>query len=322
MLVNIVNFSTKLTGVYKTLEIKYLNRENKQIEVEKVYGDKWIQWLYGNGLGPFFSTILSKKPISIIYGKIQDSKILSQGKISPFVENFNINLSDYLPEDGQNPKGKGLGYKNFNQFFIRKFRPEKRPFPTDPSILPAFCEARYFAWDKIENEMSIPVKGKYLQSLDLLGNESWAKTFEEGPLVIARLCPVDYHRFHFPDNGEILDHYRLSGHLHSVNPIALKKNPDIFITNERHVTILDTKNFGKMAYIEVGATMVGKIIQNYEGKNFKKGQEKGYFLFGGSTVVLIGEKGKWTPDKDIVESSKKGMEVYLKLGNSLGHTTV
>lgn len=106
--------------------------------------------------------------------------------------------------------------------------------------------------------------------------------------------------------GEVLDQFRVGGSLHSVNPIALKNRPDIFTTNERHITILKTENFGKIAYIEVGAMMVGKIVQTYEQKKFTRGQEKGYFLFGGSTVIVLGEKGKWTPETDIFrEYSKK-----------------
>jgi phosphatidylserine decarboxylase len=135
---------------------------------------------------------------------------------------------------------------------------------------------------------------------------------------VARLCPVDYHRFHFPDDGRILDHYRIPGFYHSVNPLALKKKSDIFITNERHVTSLDTVNFGKLAYIEVGALCVGKIVQSFTDKVFKRGEEKGYFLFGASTVVLVGQKGLWSPSQDVLENTEKGLETYIKLGDQVG----
>ena len=131
---------------------------------------------------------------------------------------------------------------------------------------------------------------------------------------------MDYHRYHFPDDGKIVDDYRVSGLYHSVNPLALKSKEDILITNERHVTILETKNFGKLAYIEVGAICVGKIIQSKpldKGREFARGEEKGYFLFGGSTVIVIGEKGKWKPSADILMNTKKGMETYLHLGMSV-----
>jgi phosphatidylserine decarboxylase len=139
-------------------------------------------------------------------------------------------------------------------------------------------------------------------------------------LLLARLCPVDYHRFHFPDNGQVVEDYRIHGLFHSVNPLALKVKPDIFIQNERHVTILDTENFGKLAYIEVGAICVGKIIQStklHPSKTFSRGDEKGYFLFGGSTVIVLGEKGKWKPSVDIVDNTHQGIETYLHLGTSV-----
>ncbi len=186
--------------------------------------------------------------------------------------------------------------------------------------MPAFCEARYLGYKEMNDDVKIPVKGHFLTSSELLQDSKWAKTFEGGPLMIARLCPVDYHRFHFPDDGKILSAYPIAGRFHSVNPIALKEKPDIFITNERFVTILETENFGKLAYIEVGATCVGKIVQSRPlHGDFKRGEEKGYFLFGGSTVVLLGEKGKWSPSELMLEKTNAGMEVYHQLGSSLAH---
>ena len=111
--------------------------------------------------------------------------------------------------------------------------------------------------------------------------------------------------------------YELHGAYHSVNPIALKERPEIFMINERAVTILQTENFGKLAYIEVGATMVGKIIQSTDLKDFKRGDEKGYFLFGGSTVIVLGEKGKWKPTDDLIKHTQGGMETWVPLGQKI-----
>jgi len=135
--------------------------------------------------------------------------------------------------------------------------------------------------------------------------------------MIARLCPVDYHRFHFPDDCKILDSYRIHGKFHSVNPVALAANGKVFLENERQVTILESDNFGKLAFIEVGAMCVGKIVQTYAAgqAKFKRGAEKGYFLFGGSTVIILGEKDRWIPANDILENSEKGIEVLVPLGD-------
>ncbi len=137
-------------------------------------------------------------------------------------------------------------------------------------------------------------------------------------MLIARLCPVDYHRFHYPDAGRVEKLYRIPGRFHSVNPVALQFKQDTFATNERVVSVLNTNYFGKLAYIEVGAICVGKIVQTHNiAEGFKRGQEKGYFLFGASTVVLMGEPGAWTPAADILENTQKKLETLVKLGDEV-----
>lgn len=297
------------------MEINFYNRLTQSIEREKVYGDKMVEWLYQSNSGKVLSHLICQAPISKLYGALQDTT-WSKSKIAPFIENYNIPMDDYLPEQ-QNSESP---YSSFNQFFIRRFKDGKRTFVSAPDELAAFSEARYFGYTSVGDEESIPVKGAYLKPKQLISNAKWEETFHDGPLLLARLCPVDYHRFHYPDDGVILDDYRVEGLLHSVNPVALKAKQDILITNERHVTIIETENFGKLAYIEVGAICVGKIVQSQklvEGDSFKRGQEKGYFLFGGSTVIVVGEKGKWIPSQDIQEYTKKGIETYLHLGMSV-----
>jgi phosphatidylserine decarboxylase len=303
--------------VTKNEEIQYFNRSKNKMEVEKVYGDAFIKLLYQSSAGKILSPIFANKYLSKAYGKLQSSMV-TQLKVPKFVKNFNIDLSEY--EGGSvKVENQELSYKNFNEFFIRKFRKGKRPFVQDSTILPACCEARYFGYDKIDENVLVPVKGKYLNATQLIGDADKAKDFEGGSLVIARLCPVDYHRYHYPDSGKTIESFPVHGQFHSVNPVALKHRPDIFIANERRVSILETKNFGKLAYIEVGAAMVGKIIQSHdEDKSFRRGQEKGYFLFGGSTVIVIGEQGRWTPSEDMVNNTRQGIETYLQLGEAMG----
>jgi phosphatidylserine decarboxylase len=296
------------------LEIKYFNRETERLETEKVYGSAAVNWLYDTVTGKILTQFLIKKPLSKIYGQIQ-SLSWSQSKVAPFIKDFSINMEEFLPEEGCD---NSAPYSSFNHFFIRKFKDGVRPFAQGDEF-PAFSEARYFGYDSLKDDESIPVKGKFLTAKALLANEKWTKYFEEGPCLLARLCPVDYHRYHFPDNGEVLDFYPISGALHSVNPLALKKVPEVFSINERTVTILETEQFGKLAYVEVGAICVGKIVQSRSMTgSFQRGEEKGYFLFGGSTVIVLGEKGKWKPDDIILDYTKKGIEVYQKLGSRLG----
>jgi phosphatidylserine decarboxylase len=297
--------------------IKYFNRAKNQVEVEKIYGDFFLRWLYCTPSGKALSNIFCKAPLSKIYGKVQDVSVLSRKKVRPFIKEFNIQIDDYLPGSVAATDIRD-SYSTFNEFFIRPFKQGKREF-VQGKEMPAFAEARYLGFEEIHASQKFPVKGEELSAKALVANDQWWKIFDQGPLMIARLCPVDYHRFHFPDNGKVLAEYRVHGDFHSVNPFALRFRDEVFSKNERHVTILETENFGKLAYIEVGAIMVGKIIQSYKGDSFKRGQEKGYFLFGASTVIVLGEKGKWKPSADMLEYSKKEMEVYLQLGNSVAN---
>lgn len=300
------------TGV-KCLKIQYFNRGAGQLEEEKVYGDGAIKWMYQTSTGKLLTRLLITAPVSVGYGALQGMGF-SKNKIPDFIKKFEIQMDDYRPEEGRTEADP---YSSFNKFFIRQFKDGKRNFVSEPNIMPAFSEARYFGYESMNDTQTIPVKGKFLGAEALLASEKWTETFRDGPLLLARLCPVDYHRFHYPDSGKVLDYYKVKGKLHSVNPIALKEYADVFSANVREVTILETENFGKLAYVEVGAMMVGKIVQSDKLNNFNRGDEKGYFLFGGSTVIVLGEKGKWKPDQDILDYTEKGIETYLHLGESV-----
>ena len=288
--------------------ITYGNRRTKRLEQEQVYGEGALRWMYetqpGRALG---EGLLSRSWVSAAYGALQDTS-WSRRKIAPFVKQFAIPMEEYEPRD----------YSSFNDFFIRRFKPGARPFTANSRELAAFAEARYFAMEGLDPTQRFPVKGIALTAAELLGDNALAAPFVRGPAFIARLCPVDYHRFHFPDGGRVVTQAHRAGPLHSVNPLALQFKPDILVTNERQVSILDTDCFGKLAYVEVGATMVGKIVQTHAPATpFRRGDEKGYFLFGGSTVVVLGEAGAWRPDDDLLEQSARGIETLVRLGESI-----
>jgi phosphatidylserine decarboxylase len=297
--------------------IDYFNRVTGTLETEKVYGEGLVKFFYKNALGKYLAPLISNRTISQLYGFTQNLEY-SGRKVPKFIQNFNISINDYLP-GSKVANNIENSYKSFNEFFIRKFVDGKRPFVSESNKLGAFAEARYVGAAKVNPEMKFPVKGSYLTARDLIGNSHDAAAFTNGPLLIARLCPVDYHRYHYPDNGINLKSFSIHGDYHSVNPMALQLKNDIFIKNERRVSILQTENFGKLAYIEVGAICVGKIVQSHnELKPFQKGDEKGYFLFGGSTVVVLGEEGQWKPSDDIIQNTNKGIETYLQLGSEVG----
>lgn len=286
----------------------YLNR----IEFEKVYGSGSVQFLYGTQFGfGLADQFLTRPWISKIVGAYQSS-FISRKEINSFIKRYEIPMEDY----------DSPGFRSFNEFFIRKFKPGKRSFTTSPSIMPAFSEGRYFGFDSIEDSIAYPVKGKFLTPEGLLSHPKYGRDFQKGPMLICRLCPLDYHRFHFPDDGVIDDYYSVHGKLHSVNPVVFNRKPDVFLINERQVSILNTRHFGKLAFIEVGALCVGKIVQTAPSFSpFNRGDEKGYFLFGGSTVIVIGQPGRWKPDPLIVEKTHSRVEVYKKLGDPVASAT-
>lgn len=298
--------------------IHFINRKTGQQEVEKIYGDGVIRFFYQNDFGKKVNFILANHFVSKLYGHLQD--LNSSGKKVPdFVKKFNINTQDYQKGSFSNQPFE-LSFKSFNEFFIRKFKDQKRVFNQDSSIMPAFCESRYFGFKENTENLTLPVKGKFLKAEDLLADSKLGLDFKQGPILVARLCPVDYHRYHYPADGKTLTSYQIPGGLHSVNPFALRYKQDIMIKNERRVSILETKDFGKLAYIEVGATCVGKIVQTFnEDNNFSRGDEKGYFLFGGSTVIVLGEKGKWCPSEDILTNTQKGLETLVELGQEIAN---
>lgn len=292
--------------------IQIWNRERNCLETEKVYGESAIAWLYGTRSGQWLADrVLSGRLASQAYGAYQATG-MSRSKIKPFIERFDIDMSQY----------ETRSYSSFNDFFVRQFKPGLRPFSQTPHVMPAFCEARYFAYESVLAETRVPVKGEYLSARALIGDSEVAPLFEGGPMLLARLCPTDYHRYHFPDDCKVIKTFTVSGRLHSVNPVALKYRGEIFVTNERQLSILETLNFGKIAYVEVGALCVGKIVQSFNPAQLihKRGEEKGYFLFGASTVIVLGEKGRWLPDQDLLAQTAQGVETYLKLGTSVARS--
>lgn len=291
-------------------EIRFWDRKSNAYQIEKVYGDQAIKLAYENPLGRFLTQhVLTKPWLSKLYGEIQSTK-KSAEKIPEFIRKFEINMNEY----------EETTYNSFNDFFIRKFRPGVRPFKHSPSHLSAFAEARYLAYESVNDEDSLYIKGSQTHLSRLLGSETLAREFEGGSLWIARLCPVDYHRFHYPCDARVISSHRLPGLLHSVNPTAMRAIPDLIEQNERWLTLLESPQMGKLAYLEVGALMVGKIVQTSceIGQNYKNGQEKGYFLFGASTVVLLAQKGRITPSPDLITQTKKGFETRVLLGENIG----
>jgi phosphatidylserine decarboxylase len=283
-----------------------------------VYGEGFLKTFYGEGkrasfLYRVFLPFLVCYPFfSKAYGFIQKS-CCSKPKVKPFIKKFKVKEEDFL--------SSVESYNSFNDFFIRKLKPEARPIAQreDKVILPA--DGRYLVYPNIEEADGFVVKGKKFSLEELLGDKDLAKNYQKGLMVIARLCPTDYHRFHFPCDCTPSKPHLIKGPLYSVNPLALQKRIEILAQNKREITILQTKNLGKVIFIEVGATCVGSIHQTYTSEApAKKGDEKGYFSFGGSSLVLLFEPGSMALDQDLIDASKEKMEVLGLMGQTLGRS--
>jgi phosphatidylserine decarboxylase len=155
----------------------------------------------------------------------------------------------------------------------------------------------------------------------LFGSErqTQAESFTNGALAICRLCPADYHRYHYPADGGTLDSWDIDGRLHSVNPLALALNLPIFDQNRRTVNLLALARFGPAAFIEVGAFGVAGIVQTHRKNEFRRGEEKGYFRFGGSTIVLVFRPDTVAFADDLVAHSAEGTETLIRCGETIGH---
>ncbi len=300
-------------------EITYFDRQTKREEREKVYGHFFLKLLYGKNLFyrmisavflPLFSRV---SLLSHLYGAFQKSS-LSRRKVKPFIQAFHVDSSEFLDSVDS--------YRSFNDFFIRRLKPECRPMTpgVDIAVLPA--DARYLVFPDIEAANGFWVKGKKFSLETLLRDKKLASRYGQGAMVIARLCPVDYHRFHFPLACVPGPARLINGPLYSVNPMALKRNIQILSENKRMITTLQTKNFGEVLFIEVGATYVGSIHQTYTpDAPCEKGEEKGYFSFGGSCLILLFEPNTIVFDQDLIDASLKKREVRGLLGQSLGRVS-
>lgn len=293
------------------MQIDYIDRKTGKKCKEKIYGGQLLSLLYGDSwfskiLYILFLPLISYFPwASKLYGRLQ-SLPSSQKKVQPFIKEYEVDPSEFESQD----------FSSFQDFFIRKLKKEKRPVVQDETVLAAPADARYLVYPQFE---SLNVKGKEFSLEDFLANRSLASRYSEGSLVIARLCPSDYHRFHFPVDGIPSKAEAIQGSFYSVNPIALKKRFSILSENRRFLTEIENKLFGTILYVEIGATFVGSVHQTYlPEKPVQKGDEKGYFEFGASCIVLLFEKGSIAFDEDLIKNTEQGLETRLLYGESLG----
>ena len=290
--------------------ITFYNRHTGCLETEVVYGEGFLRFVYENPLGKVALEALVKRSLFSRWYGWQMDRPASQAKVRPFVEKYGLNAAQFAaPVDS---------YATFNDFFYRKLKPEARPIDTDPRSVVFPADGRHLIIENIAACDSFFIKGTTFDLAALLGDATLARKFAQGTMVISRLCPVDYHRFHFPCDGTPDVPVLLNGPLYSVNPIALKQRPSILWENKRYLTRVQTFTLGEVLYLEIGATCVGSVVHTAGTQTVRKGDEKGYFRFGGSCVITIYEPGRVELDRDLLPHARAFTEVYAWMGERCG----
>ncbi len=290
--------------------IQFFNRHTGCVETEQVYGEAWLRWIYGTPAGRVALWAVARRAwFSSWYGWRMD-RPASRAKIAPFIAHYGVDTAAFTkrPEE----------FTSFNDFFYRTLKPGARPVDAAPDAVVFPADGRHLGFQNAAEIAGVFVKGQRFDLAALLGDAALAERYREGTLVLSRLCPVDYHRFHFPLAGVPSESRIINGPLESVNPIALRRRLSILWENKRVLTRLETERFGTVLLLEIGATNVGGIVQTYRaGVPVEKGAEKGYFRFGGSSTITIFEPGRVRLAEDLMENSRQCRELYARIGDRM-----
>ena len=266
-----------------------------------------LRFLYHTLPGRFVLRLLTCRGISKLCGAYLDSP-LSRGMIGRFAKKNSIDLSQY----------EEIEYRNFNQFFARKIKPGLRELDPDRQAFTSPCDGLLSAY-RISNGLVLPIKQSEYSISSLLGGDAIAERYRDGICLVFRLCVDHYHRYGYIDDGVKGENIFIPGRLHTVRPIALEAHP-VFVENCREYTVMETEHFGTLTQIEVGALLVGKIKNNHSAGAFARGDEKGCFLYGGSTIVVLAERDAVTLDERFFEETANERETPIKLGERLGYS--
>lgn len=298
--------------------VRYIVRSTRAVETEKVLGEGWMRWLYETAPGRLALNVAVKRALLSTYFGWRMNWRYSAQRVLPFIIEHNLDVDEFAKSP--------YHFKTFNEFFYRALKPGARPIAPgdDVAVLPA--DGRHLVFQDLDAAAGFYVKGEKFRLSSLFAEDKVPESQREltlryrgGTMLISRLAPVDYHRFHFPVPGVATDARLIDGVLYSVSPIALRRNIRYLVSNKRMLTTVESPRFGRVMMVEIGATMVGSIRQNYApNRPIAKGEEKGYFKFGGSCVITLFEPGRIRVDDDLLRASSEQMETYAKMGERLG----
>lgn len=298
-------------GGAQPMKVEVVARETEDVFDEVVAGEGLMRLFYGTPVGLRITTkLFVSRWLSYFGGLYYDSRI-SKRKIKQFAKQLDIDLEECEKELRE--------YRSFNDFFARKLRPGSRPVKDETGAFVSPGDGRLLVFPQIDEDTLSYVKWAPIRLVDLFNRDrALVEKYRGGACGVLRLCPSDYHRFHFPCSGTAGPTRQVKGLLHSVNPYVLKQKRPVFALNKRTICEVDSPDFGPVLLMEIGALGVGSIVQTYSSEApVQRGDEKGYFKFGGSTTLFFVERGRVKFDEDLVEHSKEGLETLVRMGESI-----
>lgn len=282
---------------------------NGKIVKNKTGQDKLLDFLYTNFVGRMLLKPLVQPKTSELAGKLLSTNF-STLLIPSFIKKSGICMDEY----------KTCRFRSFNDFFTREIKEGKRPVNPNPQILISPCDCKASVY-RIHSDTTFFVKHTEYTLRSLLRSRKLAKHFQGGYLYLLRLTVDDYHRYVYAVSGKQSKNYHIPGCFHTVNPIANDYLP-IYKENTREYTLIQNPVFGDILQMEVGALMVGKITNHKHSTNVSRGEEKGYFEYGGSTIIVLTRKDAVIPRQDLLKNTAEGYETKLLQGHMLGHANL
>jgi phosphatidylserine decarboxylase len=284
--------------------VQYRERETGTLLDERVYAAEQLEYLYGDSVGQFLlKHVLVRRTFSRLYGLFKRTR-RSRAQIRGFIETLGVDTTEIeKPVEA---------YASLDEFFTRRLRAGARPIDTCDNHLVSPCDGRALAWSRLEAQELI-VKNTRTTIVELVGGGADAADFADPAVLLVRLAAADYHRCHFPADGVVSRPRSLGTKLHSVHPIALEKGTPSF-ANFRMVTRIDSDRFGPLLIIEVGALTVGSIVQTFTASRAVRGEEKSYFHFGGSALLMVAQASRIIVDDDLLRATAEGFESRVRVG--------
>ncbi len=278
---------------------------------ECVCGGGFIKFAYSNCAGKLLVWMLLKRKVFSKFCGLWADSALSRSAVKKFVKSNGIDAEEsLLPMES---------FKTFNEFFTRELKAQARPVCGGESTILFPADARHLGFENVSEEGFFYAKGRKFNLEKLLNSADLAKRFAGGSMIISRLSPLDYHRFHYPVSGHVCARKRVKGSLYTVSPIALSRRLGYLLENERVLTMLECEKGGLCAMLEIGATNVG-TIRHFDavGDSAVRGAQKGLFRFGGSCVITLFEKNTVKLNAALLDKTKSGLEYYARVNSAAG----